>query len=405
MLKIRRKDNTLGVHIRHSDVNFLADHTFMVMARLFINRTAYKFCAQNLTQRPISASNKIFIVSFATPFLTFLANERPITRVFYIFAEVQTFVMANTPKPFQRTPFNALLSLLGKVLLCFVVFNLIGAVIMGVYMSLGAGGVQAILQGENNTLMLIAQGLIALGAFILPPLWFNARERALGDTSYFSFRRRPVILLLILTAACLFVLNPFLGWTEVVNSKMHLPAFMQGIEQWMRAQEDNLAQVTKNLLTIKSVPQFILAITVIAIIPAIGEELLFRGCLMTILVRLFKNAHVGIWVSAIVFSAIHMQFFGFIPRMLLGVLFGYIFYWSGNIYYSIFAHFLNNASVVVYAFYLQLNGRSLTELDSSTAESTIMIASSLVFASVTLFYFYQLSRRQVTPLKHEQRLG
>ena len=85
----------------------------------------------------------------------------------------------------------------------------------------------------------------------------------------------------------------------------------------------------------------------IAIIPAIGEELLFRGVIQRIFTRWTRSNHWGIWIAAILFSALHMQFYGFVPRMLLGVLFGYLLVWSGSMWLPIIAHFLNNALAVI----------------------------------------------------------
>jgi hypothetical protein len=107
----------------------------------------------------------------------------------------------------------------------------------------------------------------------------------------------------------------------------------------------------------------VLNLFVLAVIPALGEELLFRGLLQKMFNELFKNKHIAILVTAAIFSAIHMQFYGFIPRMLLGALFGYLLVWSGSIWVPVLAHFFNNAMVVIFSY---LSSKSLLPFDENT---------------------------------------
>jgi membrane protease YdiL (CAAX protease family) len=125
---------------------------------------------------------------------------------------------------------------------------------------------------------------------------------------------------------------------------------------------------------------------VIAVLPGIGEELLFRGFLQNLLKRIFKNDHVAIWVAAVLFSAIHFQFYGFIPRMLLGALFGYIYVWSGNLLYPIIAHFVNNCVSLV-ALYVYQKGLTDIDVESTEALPTMYVIIFSALFVVTLIYF------------------
>ena len=87
----------------------------------------------------------------------------------------------------------------------------------------------------------------------------------------------------------------------------------------------------------------------VAMIPAIGEELLFRGVLQKQLIKGLGNAHVAIILTAVIFSAFHLQFLGFFSRALLGMLFGYLYYWSKNMWYPILTHFTNNGLALLLA--------------------------------------------------------
>jgi membrane protease YdiL (CAAX protease family) len=141
-------------------------------------------------------------------------------------------------------------------------------------------------------------------------------------------------------------LLPTVELTSFLNSKMQLPDFMSPIENLMRETEDRLTQITNSLLSEKGTIPFIVNIIVIAVTAGIAEEFMFRGAILSITRKKTKNVHVAIWLVAALFSAIHFQFYGFIPRLLLGAFFGYLLYWSNSIWAPIFAHFLHNAITV-----------------------------------------------------------
>ena len=98
-----------------------------------------------------------------------------------------------------------------------------------------------------------------------------------------------------------------------------------------------------------------------AILPAIGEELLFRGVFQRLLTEWTRNIHWGIILAALLFSFFHFEFYGFLPRFLLGVFFGYLFVWTSSIWVPILAHFTNNFIIVVYSFYQATGNRSITD--------------------------------------------
>lgn len=138
---------------------------------------------------------------------------------------------------------------------------------------------------------------------------------------------------------------------------------------------------------------FFFNILVIALLPAIAEELLFRGAVQRSFNRMFNNPHVAIWLAAFIFSAIHVQFFGFFPRMLLGAAFGYIYLWTGSIWYAMFAHFLNNAAAVCQAWYDQVHHIPLEQADNSSNFPWYGYVISLI---LTIFLFKYL-KDKTTP--------
>lgn len=143
---------------------------------------------------------------------------------------------------------------------------------------------------------------------------------------------------------------PIINLLVLINEQMQLPAFLEPVENWMRASEEQLKTLTEAMLSMSTVTDLLINLLIIAIVPAVAEELLFRGLLQKLFLDLTHNKHWAVWISAILFSAIHMQFYGFIPRMLLGAMFGYLLVWTGNIWIPILAHFINNGLAVLTAY-------------------------------------------------------
>lgn len=173
---------------------------------------------------------------------------------------------------------------------------------------------------------------------------------------------------------------------------MTLPSFLSEVEVWMRAKEDNAMNITTQLLQMESGRDLLINIFIIGVIPAIGEELIFRGLIQQSINYGKSNYHLGIWASAFLFSAIHLQFYGFIPRLLLGALFGYLFYWSASLWIPIFAHFVNNSMAVIVAYYFRENGveREIEQVGTTSSTWPISILFAIVLLGL-LFYFKKLN--------------
>lgn len=139
---------------------------------------------------------------------------------------------------------------------------------------------------------------------------------------------------------------PAVNFTKWLNDMLTLPDFMGGIEQWMQQMEAATNALTEKLLRTDRSSDLAVNLLVMALAPAIAEELFFRGALQKTLAQTM-NAHVAIWLTAAIFSAVHLQFYGFVPRMLLGAALGYLFWLTGSIWTNIVAHFVNNALTIV----------------------------------------------------------
>ena len=199
--------------------------------------------------------------------------------------------------------------------------------------------------------MLAIQGLVL---FVASPL-ITARLITAMPFKYLNLTTLPTLKQVVWVTIAMLVMTPALNLIVSWNEAMHLPEFMSGIEQWMRANEDSAMEATKKLLSINTIGSLMTTVLLVGALTGIGEELTFRGIIQNLVSERWNKKHLAIWVTAILFSAIHFQFFGFFPRMLLGAFFGYLLVWSGSIWLPIYAHFLNNSMAVVAAYMLNIN--------------------------------------------------
>lgn len=191
------------------------------------------------------------------------------------------------------------------------------------------------------------------------------------------------IIMVIILAFCIF---PITSFTGQINSGIHLPQWLSGVEQWMVEKEDKADNMIDLLVVSKTFWVMLLNLLTIAIIPAIGEEMIFRGVIQKILTDLFKSGHLAIWITSFFFSAIHFQFFGFVPRFILGLVFGYLFLWSGTLWLPIIAHSVNNAFPVILA-YIQGVDILNTHADAPLWKQAIYLPLPVAIGVVILLYF------------------
>ncbi|MBS1491045.1 MAG: CPBP family intramembrane metalloprotease [Bacteroidetes bacterium] len=242
--------------------------------------------------------------------------------------------------------------------------------------------------------LLTMQGIVSVFAFFLFPYlsWKLSRRQSFKHLNHYPFYRQSIVFVVAIVLSFIVVDSVIIEW----NQHVHLPEFLKWFEDWARASEDQAAKLTKTLTQFHSVGQFIIGFLVIAVVAGFCEEFLFRGLLQNELYRGTKNIHVAIWVAAFLFSAVHMQFFGFVPRLLLGVLFGYLYHWSGNIFVPMLAHAVNNGFSVVMVY---LNQLGIVNVDIENEEPAPWLAV-LLFAllSVACLYYYKkfLDNKKIT---------
>lgn len=293
----------------------------------------------------------------------------------------------------ERPALSSLLIIIGILLVGMALGNIVAAIIMIVVAGIGLedmGNInQSLIQSPNGWLsMILGQGLASIVIFICSGLfyWYVIEKKKFADL-HFRDIPAPVIFLIIFGVQLAFL--PFNGWLQSVNENLQLPASLKGLETFLKSMEENLADVTKFLTTYDSVWQLLLAFLVIAVIAGIGEELIFRGLIQRKLQLGLNNPHAAIWISAIIFSAFHMQFYGFLPRLMLGAMFGYFYYWSGNLWVPIAAHIFNNGFAVVMLYLVNIKKVS-PEIEKMENVPFPAVVGSL---ALSLGFVYLLKKR------------
>lgn len=205
------------------------------------------------------------------------------------------------------------------------------------------------------SILLIKQGLLTLLtvqdllAFIVPAIvamaiFYRRPFHAMG------LDRAPGWLSLVVIILFYIVSLPAMNWLVSFNEAMSLPSWMGGLESWMREAEDAAAEATQRILDINSAGMLVASVFVVGFMAGLSEEMLFRGAMLRTMQDSRLGTHAVVWIVAILFSAFHMQFYGFIPRMVLGLWLGYLFVWTRNLWVPIIAHTLNNSTVVVFSY-------------------------------------------------------
>lgn len=187
-------------------------------------------------------------------------------------------------------------------------------------------------------------------------------------------------------------LSPAISVLQLLNQQIDLPASLQGVEDWMKTTETRAQLLTEAFLADTTAGGFLASLLIMAVLPAVGEELIFRGFIQTKLQSIVRNKHLAVGITAFLFSAMHLQFYGFLPRFFLGAVFGYFFCWTGSIWTSIWAHFLNNSIAVTLAY---LFNRHLIQTDYSDFGSTnnLLLAISLILSALLLFTIFRSSNK------------
>jgi hypothetical protein len=241
---------------------------------------------------------------------------------------------------------------------------------------------------KNIIIIKYLQLFYSIGLFVIPPFvlaWIfqgNAFE-------YLKLNRKSgsknIIIVILLIICCV----PITNLITEFNARMQLPSVFYNIEHWMKESENQAGKIIEAFLRVNTPMGLIVNLFIIGLVPALGEELLFRGILQRLFSDALKNIHLGILITSILFSAMHVQFYGFIPRMLLGMMFGYLLIWSDSLWLPILAHFINNSMAILFDYFSKLHKVNPDLEQLGTTRGTLIfsiISAVLVFNLLLLFY-------------------
>lgn len=256
--------------------------------------------------------------------------------------------------------------------LCLIMTTMLNAIILSII-------------GENNIMYIntsiVTQNLLV---FILPVVIATAFISP-TPASFVTLNKAPSLKTLLFVIAIYIAMTPALNYIVDWNKNIGLPESMAGLETWMRNAENAALTVTDKILEQNNI---IVSILLVGCLTGLSEEVFFRGGMQRIFLSRPMNAHIAIWLTAFIFSALHFQFFGFIPRLLIGAFFGYLAYWSGSLWTAVFAHALNNSTVIIAHAINKQYGFNLDNLGvQQTGEFPWLAIVSVIMTSAIIIWY------------------
>lgn len=286
----------------------------------------------------------------------------------------------------SKSIFAQLLIFLGTSLLCFSLFA--GAAQLWLTRSIGAENSAEFLLHPLQNLQYVnafkwMQLISSVGMFGISAVLFSFLKNANGFV-YLQMNKLPKFDMGSMVIPIVIFSLPIIAIMYYYNQQIHFGS----LDKWLREVELQNGEITKAMLSSTTLLGLVFNLIVVAIVPGIVEELFFRGILQNLLHESLKNKHIAIWFTALIFSAVHMEFLGFFPRMMMGAMLGYMYMWSGNIWVNIFAHVLNNGISVV-AFYLFHNNFIKTDIDKMEHYGLVPTIIAVVLFTASFYLFYK----------------
>lgn len=276
----------------------------------------------------------------------------------------------------------ALVALLGVGTIVAGICMFLLALIQGVDVSAFA---KVMMDGEGEFPKSLLRGMLwvqALAGFVLPAALFGWIFYRRQLFRYFDLSKAPAWISVVFAIVALFAAYPLVQLSYEVNSALPLPG-------WMGELEDNAAEILKDILHMETVGSFLITLILVAVLPGIGEELVFRGILQKQLEAWTTRPVLSVWIAAIIFSGIHMQFEGFLPRVALGAVLGFVYLWSRNLWIPIIVHAVNNG--------LQVSVLYFTGVDLSAVEQEPGMPLNvfvIILSVAVLFICYEMLTKQ-----------
>lgn len=200
---------------------------------------------------------------------------------------------------------------------------------------------------DRNAFIFISTAMQNVCVFILPA-YFTAYYITPFPATFLRLNVAPRVQQVLFVVVLMVVSMPAMNYVVSLNEAIDLPD--SALEDWLKSTEAAARAVTAELLSSQSVGTLLISVLIVGVLTGLGEEMFFRGAQLRIFMARGINGHLAVWITAIIFSALHFQFYGFFPRMLLGVMFGYLAWKGGSLWLPVIGHALNNSLVVIFNF-------------------------------------------------------
>jgi membrane protease YdiL (CAAX protease family) len=289
------------------------------------------------------------------------------------------------------SPFSRLLFAIAVSFTSFMLFFLISLLLAIPFFHQDLSGILALLSKADDPaalpLLEYFQVTQSIGLFIFPALicayLFGGRD------DFLRTGNSPGFMVYLIVLVLMFISLPFVNSIVSLNESMKLPSWLSPLEEWMKSSEAQAEKLTGSFLKGTSFPHFLFNLFMIGILPALGEEFMFRGLLQRLIRDWTRSSHAAVWIAAFLFAAMHLQFYGIIPRMLLGAAFGYLFLWTGSIWVPVFAHFVNNSGAVVISYLSNLGVISEKYQEFGSTDNIMLIILSFLLSMTCMLIVYR----------------
>jgi len=282
------------------------------------------------------------------------------------------------------TPFTKLLLILAVVVGLSSIFTLVFIVLAIPFTGITA--LKALVSGAGASIAFLKyiQAVQSISIFIIPSIavaWLFSNQ----PWRWMGFKKTKLSLILI-SALIFIVCQPFVAYLAKINAELTLPEYLAFLEVWMKNTESTINQLVFQFLDTKSVASILSNLVIFVVIPALGEEMLFRGAIQPVIAQWTKSRHWAVWITAFLFSAMHLQFFTFLPRFFLGIMLGYLLVYGKNIWYPVVGHFMNNLLSLVIFYYYRAFKPDINpmEIEAAGYATWMVLVSIIVFTGCML---------------------